>query len=154
MHIRRARRSDLLDIVRLLRDDSLAVTRETLEEEAPENYFRAFEDIDRDPQQFLAVGETDNHRIISTLQLTYIPNLTHQGALRAHIEAVRVQKELRGQGIGHSMITWAIEQAKERGCRLVQLTSDRQRPQAHRFYKKLGFSASHIGFKLKISCFT
>lgn len=89
--------------------------------------------------------------VVGTLQLTFIPGLARRGARRAQIEAVRVRRELRGRGLGRALFEWAIEEARRHGCSLVQLTSDRRRPDAHRFYGRLGFVASHDGFKLRLT---
>ncbi|MDP5008868.1 MAG: GNAT family N-acetyltransferase, partial [Glaciimonas sp.] len=112
-------------------------------------YVQAFDAIDGDANQYLLVGELDGV-VIAMLQLTFIPGLSRRGALRANIEAVRVESSLRGQGIGHWLIAKALLLAQERNCALVQLTSDKSRAEAHRFYARLGFLASHEGFKLKL----
>ena len=83
-------------------------------------------------------------------QLTFIPNLTYQGGKRALIEGVRVAGAMRGQGVGRTMFRWAIERAREKGCRIVQLTTNKQRPDAIRFYESLGFESTHEGMKLMI----
>ena len=95
------------------------------------------------------VGELDG-RVVGTLQLTFIPSLTYRGGERAQIEAVRIEAGSRGRGVGRAMVRWAIGQARLRGCRLVQLTTDRRRPDALRFYESLGFRASHTGLKLPL----
>ena len=147
---RRARRGDVPAIVRLLADDPLGAGRETLGEAGlPAAYWRAFEAIDADARQLLVVGELDG-RVVGTLQLTFIPSLTYRGGERAQIEAVRIEAGSRGRGVGRTMVLWAIEQARLRGCRLVQLTTDRRRPDALRFYESLGFRASHTGLKLPL----
>ncbi len=122
------------------------MTRETPGEVIPEAYFTAFAAIDKDANNALIVAEIDGE-IAGTLQLTYIPGLTYTGGERAQIEGVRVAAEQRGRGVGQAIITWAIEQARARGCRVVQLTTDRQRPDAIRFYQKIGFRPSHMGMK-------
>lgn len=137
-------------IVALLADDPLGQARETLvDKEAEPAYREAFAAIDADPNHELIVGEGDG-RIVATLQLSFLPNLTYRGGRRAQIEGVRVAAEARGGGIGAELIQWAIERAREKSCVLVQLTSDKQRPAAIRFYKKLGFVASHQGMKLML----
>jgi GNAT superfamily N-acetyltransferase len=147
---RRARREDVPAIVRLLADDPLGASRETLgEAELPEAYWRAFDAIAADPRQLLVVAELDG-RVVGTLQLSFIPSLTYRGGERAQIEAVRIGAGSRGRGLGRVMVRWAIEQARLRGCRLVQLTTDRRRPDALRFYESLGFRASHTGLKLPL----
>jgi GNAT superfamily N-acetyltransferase len=144
--VRDATAEDLAPIVRLLAADQLGATREDPTDVAP--YLDALAAIDADPAHMLVVGERDG-RVIATLQLSFLPGLARRGAWRAQIEAVRVDHALRGQGIGEAMVRWAIEQARERGCALVQLTSDKSRSDAHRFYGRLGFTASHEGYKLK-----
>ncbi|MBW8482038.1 GNAT family N-acetyltransferase [Actinomadura parmotrematis] len=146
MTFREATRDDLPEIVRLLADDPLGATRETPGEVIPDAYFAAFAAIERDPNNAVVVAEVDG-RLAGTLQLTYIPGLTYTGGERAQIEGVRVASEQRGRGIGQIMITWAIDQARTRGCRVVQLTTDRQRPDSIRFYQKIGFRPSHMGMK-------
>ncbi len=147
---RRARREDVPAIVRLLADDPLGAGREALgEAELPAAYWRGFDAIDADARQLLVVGELDG-RVVGTLQLSFIPSLTYRGGERAQIEAVRVEAGSRGQGVGRAMVLWAIGQARLRGCRLVQLTTDRRRPDALRFYESLGFRASHTGLKLPL----
>ncbi|MFB4318174.1 GNAT family N-acetyltransferase [Actinomadura sp. 21ATH] len=146
MTFREAGRDDLPAIVRLLADDPLGATRESAGEVIPAAYFDAFDAIDKDPNNAVIVAEVDGS-IAGTLQLTYIPGLTYTGGERAQIEGVRVAAEHRGGGIGQFLIGWAIERARERGCRVVQLTTDRQRPEAVRFYQKMGFRPSHMGMK-------
>ncbi|ACY95869.1 GCN5-related N-acetyltransferase [Thermomonospora curvata DSM 43183] len=146
MTFREAVRDDLPTIVRLLADDPLGSTRETPGEELPEPYWRAFEAIEKDPNNAIIVAEIDGE-IAASLQLTYIPSLTYTGGERAQIEGVRVASEYRGKGVGQALINWVIEQARARGCRVVQLTTDRQRPNAIRFYQKMGFRPSHMGMK-------
>jgi GNAT superfamily N-acetyltransferase len=145
--VRRAARDDVPAIVALIAADQLGAAREG-GDLAP--YERAFAAIDADPAQLLAVATDEAGAVAGTLQLTVIPGLARRGALRAQIEAVRVREDLRGQGLGHALLAWAIEEARRRGCALVQLTSDKRRPEAHRFYGRLGFTASHEGFKLRL----
>jgi len=132
-------------IVAMLADDALGATRESPDDLTP--YRKAFQDIDADPNQFLAVADRDGE-VVGTLQLTYLPGLSRKGGTRAQIEAVRVRATERGTGLGSQLITWAVDQARQRGCILVQLTTDTARTDAHRFYEQLGFTASHLGFKL------
>ncbi|MBG6092680.1 GNAT superfamily N-acetyltransferase [Actinomadura viridis] len=143
---REATRADLPDIVRLLADDPLGATRESPGAVIPEAYFTAFDAISKDPNNSVIVAEVDG-AVAGTLQLTYIPGLTYTGGERAQIEGVRVASEQRGHGLGQALIGWAIDQARARGCRVVQLTTDRQRPASIRFYQKMGFRPSHMGMK-------
>ncbi|MFC4912406.1 GNAT family N-acetyltransferase [Actinomadura gamaensis] len=144
---REATRDDLPFVVRLLANDPIAAGRESVADgTVPDAYFAAFAAIEKDPNNALIVAELDGE-IAGCLQLTYIPGLTYTGGERAQIEGVRVAAEVRGRGIGQLMVGWAIEQARTRGCRLVQLTTDRQRPESIRFYQKIGFRPSHMGMK-------
>ncbi|HET6503859.1 MAG TPA: GNAT family N-acetyltransferase [Amycolatopsis sp.] len=149
MHIRRARRDDVPAIVRMLADDHLGARRESLDDLEP--YLDAFAAIDTDPNQLLAVVEDEDEGaggVVGTLQLTFIPGLSRRGATRVLVEAVRVDASRRGSGLGTTLLKWAIDEARRRGCALVELTSDKSRSGAHRFYERLGFRASHTGFKL------
>jgi GNAT superfamily N-acetyltransferase len=147
--LRVAQRDDLTSIVALLADDILGSVRETLAVDVPAAYVRAFDDIALDPRNELIVGD-DSGSVVAVLQLTYIPGLTHQGAERAQIEGVRVAASHRGQDVGHALFAWAIERARARGCRIVQLTTDKRRPDAQRFYRSLGFKPTHEGMKLRL----
>lgn len=149
VQIRRATRDDVPRVVQMLADDSIGVTRERPETPLPQEYWTAFEAIDSDPRQQLVVAVLDGE-IVGTLQLTFIPYLTHRGGERALIEGVRVDASLRGSGVGHQLLQWVIERARERDCRMVQLTTDKRRPDARRFYEGLGFVASHEGMKLPL----
>lgn len=144
--IRDATAADLPAVVALLADDMLGAGRERGDAGTDPAYRAAFEAITADPNNRLLVMEQDG-RIVGTLQLTYLPGLSHHGAWRAQIEAVRIASELRGQGLGSRFIAWAVDAARERGCRMVQLTSNKRRTEAHRFYGALGFANSHEGFK-------
>ena len=146
---RDAAREDLPRIVGLLANDHLGSQRERFEDPLPDCYGRAFDAIDRDPNNRLIVAEHDG-AVIGTLQLTFIPNLTYQGGIRAQIEGVRVDDAYRSQRIGRRLFEWAIEEARRHGCHMVQLTADKTRPDAHRFYGSLGFTASHLGMKLHL----
>ena len=146
--IRRATATDVPGIVAMIADDQLGATRESLDDPAP--YLKAFEQIDADPNQVLVVAER-NGELVGTLQLTIIPGLSRRGSSRGLIEAVRVAAPARGSGLGTTLIEWAIQESRTRGCALVQLTSDKTRTEAHRFYDHLGFTNSHEGFKLKLS---
>lgn len=145
--MRRATADDVPALVSMLADDHLGSQRET--PEAPEDYRPAFDRIDADPNQHLMVAEHDG-RTVGTLQLTVIPGLSRRGSTRALIEAVRVHADARGLGLGSQLIEWAIAEARRQGCVLVQLTSDATRIDAHRFYERLGFEASHLGFKMQL----
>lgn len=149
LRFRRARAADVPEIVRLLADDPLGAKRERYETPLPESYGRAFAAIDADPNNELIVAEQDA-RVVGVLQLTFIPYLTYQGGWRALIEGVRVDSQTRSQGLGRALFEWAIARARERGCHLVQLTTDKTRPDAKRFYGALGFVASHEGMKLPL----
>lgn len=142
--IRRATAADVEPIVAMLADDALGATREAPGDPA---YAAAFEAIDADPRQFLAVAELAGE-VVGTLQLTFIPGLSRRGASRALIEAVRVRSDKRGGGLGRQLTEWAISTARENGAAVVQLTSDASRTAAHRFYARLGFVPSHVGMKL------
>lgn len=147
MSFRRARQEDLAGIVELLADDDLGATREQPGLPLDERYISAFEAIDRDPNQLLAVVERGGP-LLGCLQLTFIPGLSHAGMWRCQIESVRIASSARGAGLGALMFHWTIEQARERGCGMLQLTTNKVRPDALRFYERLGFEASHEGLKL------
>ena len=140
-------RGDLPAIVRMLADDALGAKRETYASPLPDSYYAAFDAIDRDANNELIVVELDR-QVVGVLQITYIPYLTYRGSWRALIEGVRIESSLRASGIGRKLFTWAIGRARSKGCSLVQLTSDKARPDAIRFYESLGFVASHEGLKL------
>lgn len=146
---RPATAADLEALVALLADDPLGTTRELPSTPLDPRYARAFAAIDADPNNELVVREHDG-RLAGMMQLTFIPYLTHTGSWRCLVEGVRVARAFRGRGLGTEMLEWAIERARERGCSLVQLTSDKQRPDALRFYEALGFRATHEGFKLRL----
>ncbi|MFN6955557.1 MAG: GNAT family N-acetyltransferase [Acetobacteraceae bacterium] len=133
----------------MLADDALGATREDPRLPLARGYTDAFAAIAADPNQFLAVAEQDG-AVVGTLQLTFIPGLSYQGAWRGQIEAVRVAASRRGQGLGERMIRWAIGECQARGCRMVQLSTNMSRTDAHRFYERLGFSRSHYGYKLDL----
>ena len=149
LHFRRATAADLGAIVALLADDVLGSSRERASPTVAECYRDAFAEIDADPNQFLCVVE-DGPLIVGTLQLTFIPGLARAGSKRGQIEAVRIARDLRGDKLGEAMFAWAIDECRARGCALVQLTTDKARQDAHRFYDRLGFEPTHIGYKLKI----
>jgi GNAT superfamily N-acetyltransferase len=137
-------------IVNLLAADPLGAGRELPPGGDLTPYLRAFHAIDDDPAQLLLVATTADDEVAGTLQLTFIPGLARKGALRGQIEAVRVRPDCRGAGLGQMMIEWAIGEARRRECALVQLTTDKQRTDAHRFYARLGFVNSHEGMKLTL----
>lgn len=147
MIIRRATADDVPAIVALLADDDLGASRESPEDLAP--YRRAFEAVDSGDREVLVVAERDGE-VVGTLQLTLLAGLSRRGAWRAQIEGVRVARTARGEGLGERLVRWAVGEARSRGCALVQLTSDKSRADAHRFYQRLGFVASHEGFKLPL----
>lgn len=147
INIRLATREDVGEIVRLLADDDIGSKREKYEEPLPKEYYTAFDAISSDKNSILIVAEIDK-RIVGCLQLTYITYLTYQGGKRALIEGVRIDSNYRGKGIGKFMLNWAIDKSKENNCHLIQLTTDKKRPDALDFYKQLGFIPSHEGLKL------
>lgn len=144
---RPAIRADLEAIVELLINDDLGKTREQPDGDVTQAYISAFETIAADPHNEVIVAE-DACGIVGTMQLTYIANLTFQGATRCQVEGVRIAERARGQGLGQEMIRWAVDRARDRQCRIVQLTSNKARDRAIAFYEQLGFEASHAGFKL------
>jgi len=144
---REARASDLADIVRLLSDDELGSQRETNTGSLDPSYVRAFDAISSDPHNVVYVVERDG-KVAGCLQLTLIPNLSFSGAWRAQIEGVRIDRSLRGTGVGTDFFNWVIEKARQANCKIVQLTMNTSRSEAHRFYENLGFKATHAGFKL------
>lgn len=146
---RAARLADLPAIVGLLADDPLGSQRETLTSPLDESYLAAFRTIEADRNQRLVVA-VEGETVIGTLQISFIPGIARRGAWRGQIEAVRVAAPFRSTGVGERIFEWAISACRERGCRLVQLTTDKSRPDAHRFYEKLGFVASHEGYKLAL----
>jgi GNAT superfamily N-acetyltransferase len=146
--VRSAVRDDVPAIVELIAADQLGAARDG-GDLAP--YERAFAAIDADPAQLLVVVTDSGGAVVGTLQVTYIPGLARRGALRAHIEAVRVRDDLRGHGVGQALLEWTVDEARRRECALVQLTCDKRREDAHRFYERLGFTASHEGFKLRLA---
>ncbi|MFI2236808.1 GNAT family N-acetyltransferase [Streptomyces chrestomyceticus] len=147
IEIRPATEDDLPAIVAMLADDALGATRESPDDLTP--YRAAYELLAADPNQHLVVAVRGD-RPVGTLQLTVIPGLSRRGSSRSLIEAVRVHADERGSGLGTQLIEWAVSESRTLGCRLVQLTSDATRVDAHRFYEHLGFEASHLGFKLHL----
>ena len=146
---RRAEAADLRAIVRLLADDELGQQREDARLPLDPAYGAAFRAIRADPNQLLVVA-VEGDEVVGTLQLSFIPGLARKGAWRGQIEAVRIAASRRSDGLGQRMFEWAIEGFRARGCRLVQLTTDKERPDAHRFYERLGFVATHLGYKLAL----
>ena len=147
LKFRQATREDLPEIVRMLADDFLGARRERYENPLPESYVKAFEEIDADKNNELIVAEKAGE-VIGTLQITFTPSISFQGGKRATVESVRVDEKYRGQGIGKELMRWAINRAQEENCFAMQLTSNAERTDAHRFYEKLGFTKSHLGMKL------
>lgn len=148
MTFRKATEKDISEIIEMLANDDLGKTRESFQEPLPKEYLRAFKNINTDQNQELIVLENKEFEIIGTLQLSFIQYLTYRGGIRAQIEAVRIRKDKRGKGIGKTMFKWAINRAKERKAHLLQLTTDKKRPQAIKFYEDLGFKATHEGMKI------
>jgi ribosomal protein S18 acetylase RimI-like enzyme len=145
--IREARREDVAAIVRLLADDHLGVGREVVSDPPLAAYFEAFEKVAADPRNLLAVAQDAAGEVVGTLQLTFIPGLSNQGAELALIEAVRIDSTLRGQGLGQVLVGWALDEARRRGCRFVELFTHASRVDAQRFYERLGFEKSHAGMR-------
>ena len=148
MKFRKAKQNDVPAIIEMIADDKLGETRENFKIPLPKSYYNAYENINSDSNQELIVVENEELEIIGTLQLSFIQYLTYQGGIRAQIEAVRIRKDQRGTGLGTKMFEWAIERAKKRKAHVLQLTTDKKRPEALNFYKKLGFKDSHEGMKL------
>lgn len=137
------------DIIKMLSDDAIGVTREKVSDVLSNNYINAFEIINNDPNQELTIVEMDGDKV-ATFQLTFIQYLTHEGGLRAQVEEVRTSSKYRGRGIGKKIFEYIIDRAKKRGCFLLQLTTDKKRPDAIKFYERLGFNATHEGMKMKL----
>jgi GNAT superfamily N-acetyltransferase len=147
--LRPATSADLPLIVAMLADDELGKLREDLSQPLNPGYLEAFDAIEADPHHRLLVAE-DADQIVGTMQLTFLPGLSSRGAWRGLIEAVRIAADRRGQGLGALMITHAIAECRAKGCSMVQLTTNKQRIEAHRFYERLGFVATHEGYKLAL----
>jgi GNAT superfamily N-acetyltransferase len=144
--VRQARAADLPALVGLIAEDSVSAGRgDAVGDLAP--YAAAFAAIDADPAHLLVCLDDADGRTVGTLQLSVLPNLGRRGTRRAQLESVHVDARWRGRGYGAALVGWTVEEAQRRGCGLVQLTSDGSRTQAHRFYERLGFTASHVGFK-------
>ncbi|MFE1116237.1 GNAT family N-acetyltransferase [Streptomyces rochei] len=147
LEIRPLTENDLPAAVAMLADDPLGAQRESPDDLSP--YLAALERLSGDPNQHLVVAVRGS-RVVGTLQLTIVPGLSRRGAVRSIIEGVRIHADERGSGLGTQLIEWAVDESRRQGCHLVQLTSDKTRSDAHRFYERLGFSASHTGFKLQL----
>lgn len=147
--MRDATAADVPRIVELLASDPLGARRERPGEPLDPGYAAAFAAIDADANQELVVAEVAG-RIVGVQQITFIPSMTYRGGWRAQVEGVRVDESVRSRGLGRTMLGYAIDRARKRGCRMLQLTTDRQRPEARRFYESLGFVASHEGMKLHL----
>lgn len=146
--IRPARREDVAAIVAMLADDHLGRARERLEDPLPAVYYAAFERVERDPNLTLVVAESEG-RVVGCLQLAVSPGLSSQGGVRGLLEDVRVATDCRSRGIGEQLVQWAVAEAKARGCNLVELLTHQTRTDAQRFYKRLGFAASHVGMTVR-----
>ncbi|RPK10762.1 hypothetical protein FH5_03840 [Priestia endophytica] len=149
LEFRIAIEQDLVQIVAMLADDVLGSKRERYEQPLPESYIKAFQAIRDDPNNELVVA-IDGNKVIGVQQITFTPYITHQGGWRATLEGVRILSSVRSKGVGTKLIKWAIQRAKERGCHLIQLTTDKKRDEALHFYKHLGFHATHEGLKMKL----
>lgn len=147
--IRDATATDLVAVVGLYADDMIGVTRESPGDPLDPEYYQGFAAIQADPRNRLVVADLDG-RVVGTLQLTFLPGVSRRGAERAQIESVHVAPDVRDRRIGRRLAIWALDQAADRGCALVQLTSDLRRTDAHRFWQSLGFEASHVGMKLTV----
>ncbi|WBL79972.1 GNAT family N-acetyltransferase [Bradyrhizobium xenonodulans] len=146
--IRPARREDVAAIVAMLADDHLGRARERVEDPLPASYYAAFERVERDSNLTLVVAESEG-RVVGCLQLAVLPGLSSQGGMRGLLEDVRVATDCRSRGIGEQLVQWAIAEAKARGCNLVELLTHQTRTDAQRFYKRLGFAASHVGMTVR-----
>jgi len=146
--IRRARREDVAAIVAMLADDHLGRARERVEDPLPPAYYEAFERVERDPNLALVVAESEG-RVVGCLQLAVLSGISSQGGTRGLLEDVRVATDCRSRGIGEQLVQWAIAEAKARGCNLVELLTHQTRVDAQRFYKRLGFTASHVGMTVR-----
>lgn len=149
LEFRQATREDLPEIVRMLADDFLGAQRERYENPLPESYTRAFDEIEGDKNNELIVAELDG-AVIGTLQITFTPSISFQGGKRATVESVRVDEKYREQGIGRELMLFAINRAREEKCVSMQLTTNADRTDAHRFYENMGFKGTHLGMKLKL----
>jgi ribosomal protein S18 acetylase RimI-like enzyme len=146
--IRPARREDVAAIVTMLADDHLGSARERVEDPLPASYYEAFARVERDQNIQLVVAESEG-RVVGCLQLAILPGLSSQGGRRGLLEDVRVASDCRSRGIGEQLVQWAVMEAKARGCNLVELLTHQTRTDAQRFYKRLGFTASHVGMTVR-----
>jgi len=146
--IRPARREDVAAIVTMLADDHLGSARERVEDPLPASYYEAFARVERDQNIQLVVAESEG-RVVGCLQLAILPGLSSQGGRRGLLEDVRVASDCRSRGIGEQLVQWAVTEAKARGCNLVELLTHQTRTDAQRFYKRLGFAASHVGMTVR-----
>jgi ribosomal protein S18 acetylase RimI-like enzyme len=149
VRIRPAHGNDVAAIVAMLADDALGRGRERLEDPLPPSYFQAFERVERDPNIQLMVAEGEGGEVVGCLQLCILPGLSSQGASRGLIEDVRVASHCRSRGIGEQLVQWAVAEARSKGCKLVELLTHNTRVDAQRFYKRLGFQASHVGMTMR-----
>ncbi|HUX79082.1 MAG TPA: GNAT family N-acetyltransferase [Alphaproteobacteria bacterium] len=149
--LRPATTNDLPNIIRLICDDELGVTRESFTDPLLRSYYQAFQEITEDKNQMLLVVESQN-KVIGTCHLTFMPSLSSKGAKRLNLENIHVGKHFQGQGIGTWMIEKVIVLGQEKGCKIIQLTTNKKRVSAKAFYEKLGFTASHEGMKLYLDC--
>src|SRR6195952_497764 len=147
--IRPARRDDVAVIIQMLADDALGRSRGRIEDPPPPSYFRAFEAVESDPNIQLMVAEGEGGEVVGCLQLCILPGLSSQGASRGLIEDVRVASPHRSRGIGEQLVQWAVAEARGKGCKLVELLTHNTRVDARRFYKGLGFEASHVGMTVR-----
>ncbi|MET4293532.1 ribosomal protein S18 acetylase RimI-like enzyme [Bradyrhizobium sp. LB8.2] len=146
--IRPARREDVAAIVAMLADDRLGSARERVEDPLPAVYYEAFARIERDENLQLVVAESEG-RVVGCLQLAILPGISSQGGMRGLLEDVRVASDCRSRGIGEQLVQWAVTEAKARGCNLVELLTHQTRTDAQRFYKRLGFTSSHVGMTVR-----
>jgi len=146
--IRPARREDVAAMIAMLADDHLGRARERVEDPLPAPYYAAFERVERDPNLTLVVAESEG-RVVGCLQLAVLPGISSQGGVRGLLEDVRVATDCRSRGIGEQLVQWAVAEAKARGCNLVELLTHQTRTDAQRFYKRLGFTASHVGMTVR-----
>jgi len=149
LRMRDATRDDLPAIVAMLADDIKGATREDASLPLDPGYLAAFDAISADPKMRLVVAERDG-RIVGTVQIAILPGLSRKGASRGYLEAVRIVGDLRGQGLGAELVDWAVDWCRAAGCGMVQLTTQRDRIDAHRFYDRLGWERSHLGYKLHL----